>query len=120
MAQPKLLLLGETTLGLALIVVKLIFETISQLREKRLFIILAEQDSSQTFAIAHRVYVLENDQIASSGDGTELLSDPRIRSAYLELRGFTKTMRRLHFLQASECIEIARRRRCGGRSRVLA
>ncbi len=85
MAQPKLLLLDEPTLGLAPIAAQLIFATIARLRAKGLTIILAEQDVSQTLAIADRAYVLENGRIAFAGAGGELLDDPRVKAAYLGL-----------------------------------
>ena len=85
MARPKLLLLDEPTLGLAPIVVRLIFETIARLRETGLSIVLAEQDVGQTLAIADRAYVIENGRIAFDGKGSALLGDPRVKSAYLGL-----------------------------------
>jgi branched-chain amino acid transport system ATP-binding protein len=85
MAKPKLLLLDEPTLGLAPIMAKLIFETIRRLSAGGLTIVLAEQDVGQTLAIADRAYVLENGRIALSGEGTALLDDPRVKSAYLGL-----------------------------------
>lgn len=85
MARPKLLLLDEPTLGLAPIMVKLIFETILRLSESGLTIVLAEQDVGQTLAIADQAYVLENGRVALSGEGKTLLHDPRVKSAYLGL-----------------------------------
>jgi branched-chain amino acid transport system ATP-binding protein len=85
MARPKLLLLDEPTLGLAPIVVRLIFETIARLRETGLTIVLAEQDVGQTLAIADRAYVIENGRIAFDGRGTALLGDPRVKASYLGL-----------------------------------
>jgi branched-chain amino acid transport system ATP-binding protein len=83
MAQPKLLLLDEPTLGLAPIVAQLIFETIQRLRAEGLTIVLAEQDVGQTLAIADRAHVIENGHIVLSGEGRDLLRDSRVRSAYL-------------------------------------
>ena len=85
MAKPKLLLLDEPTLGLAPIMAKLIFDTILRLSESGLTIVLAEQDVGQTLTIADRAYVVENGRIALSGEGTALLNDPRVKSAYLGL-----------------------------------
>ena len=85
MARPKLLLLDEPTLGLAPIVAKLIFATIRRLSESGLTIVLAEQDVGQTLSVAHQAYVIENGRVALSGEGTALLDDPRVKSAYLGL-----------------------------------
>jgi branched-chain amino acid transport system ATP-binding protein len=85
MAQPRLLLLDEPTLGLAPIVTNLIFETIAQLRAKGLTIILAEQNVGQTLAVADRAFVLENGRVTFADKGTTLLGDPRVKSAYLGL-----------------------------------
>jgi branched-chain amino acid transport system ATP-binding protein len=85
MARPQLLLLDEPTLGLAPAAAKKIFETIEQLRDAGLAIVIAEQDVSQTLAIAGRTYVLENGRVALTGEGGTLLDDPRIKSAYLGL-----------------------------------
>ncbi len=85
MAGPDLLLLDEPTLGLAPIVAKSLFDTILQLREQGLTILLAEQDVARTLRIAHRAYVLENGRIALAGTGADLLRDPKVREAYLGL-----------------------------------
>lgn len=85
MARPQTLLLDEPSLGLAPIMVKLIFDTILRLRDEGLTIVLAEQDVGQTLAIADRAYVIENGRVAFDGEGPALLRDPRVRSVYLGL-----------------------------------
>ncbi len=85
MARPTMLLLDEPTLGLAPIMVTLIFETLAKLRAAGLTILLAEQDVRQTLAIADRAYVIENGRTALEGRGRDLLEDPRIKAAYLGL-----------------------------------
>ena len=85
MAQPRLLLLDEPTLGLAPIMANLIFETVERLCNSGLTILLAEQDVGRTLAVAYRGYVLENGRIAFEGKGADLLGDPRVKSAYLGL-----------------------------------
>ena len=85
MARPTLLLLDEPTLGLAPIMVQLIFETLMRLRADGLTIVLAEQDIRQTLAMADHAYVLENGRNVLDGPGGGLLEDPRIKAAYLGL-----------------------------------
>jgi branched-chain amino acid transport system ATP-binding protein len=83
MAEPKLLLLDEPTLGLAPIVANFIFESIAALRAGGLTIVIAEQDVARTLELADHAYVIENGVIALEGPGASLLQDPRVRSAYL-------------------------------------
>jgi len=83
MARPQLLLLDEPTLGLAPVISIMIFEVIKSLKAAGLTILLAEQDVRRTLQIADRGYVLENGRLAMSGSGAELLTDPRIGTAYL-------------------------------------
>jgi len=85
MSQPKLLLLDEPTLGLAPIMAGHVFETIQALNQNGLTILLAEQDTRSTLAIADTAHVIENGRIAMSGTGAQIASDPGIRQAYLGL-----------------------------------
>jgi len=83
MSKPKLLLLDEPSLGLAPIIIQQIFEIIEQLREDGVTVFLVEQNANQALKLADRGYVLENGHIVMQGSGAELLSDPRVRDAYL-------------------------------------
>jgi branched-chain amino acid transport system ATP-binding protein len=85
MAEPRLLLLDEPTLGLAPLIAQSIFTAIEQLRAEGLTILLAEQDARRTLAIADYGYVLESGTQVMEGSGVELLADPKINSAYLGL-----------------------------------
>lgn len=85
MAQPKLMLLDEPTLGLAPIMAKQIFELIRSLTGAGLTLLLAEQDVRQTLALADYAYVLENGRIAAQGDAASIGADSRIKQAYLGL-----------------------------------
>ena len=85
MADPKLLLLDEPSMGLAPRLVAEIFETIGTLREAAMTILLVDQNARAALAIADRAYVLEVGSIALSGKGTELLDDPAVQQAYLGL-----------------------------------
>lgn len=83
MARPTLLLLDEPSLGLAPLVVKLMFETVQTLNQRGMTIILVEQNVYQTLQIASYVYVLQSGKLALQGPGTDLLSNPDFQKAYL-------------------------------------
>ena len=85
MSKPKLLMLDEPSLGLAPILVEGIFEVVKQIAQEGVTVLIVEQNAVQTLQLADRGYVLENGQIALSGSGQELLSDKRVREAYLGL-----------------------------------
>jgi len=85
MSRPKLLLLDEPSLGLAPLVVKLIFDAIRDLnRTEGLSVFLVEQNAFHALKLAHRGYVMVNGVITMSGSGKELLERPEVRAAYLE------------------------------------
>jgi branched-chain amino acid transport system ATP-binding protein len=83
MARPRILLLDEPTLGLAPIVADLIFETINQLRDKGLTLLIVEQNVTRTLEVADQAFVLENGIGILQGKAAELMHDPRIRESYL-------------------------------------
>jgi branched-chain amino acid transport system ATP-binding protein len=88
MSRPRLLLLDEPSLGLAPLVVRLIFGAIRDLnREFGLTVLLVEQNAYQALRLAHRGYVLVNGTITMAGSGADLLARPEIRAAYLEGAG---------------------------------
>jgi branched-chain amino acid transport system ATP-binding protein len=85
MSRPRLLLLDEPSLGLAPLIVKQIFRTISEINEKTgMTILLVEQNANQALRLAHRGYVLANGRIIMTGTGKELLANKEVRAAYLE------------------------------------
>jgi branched-chain amino acid transport system ATP-binding protein len=85
LAQPKLLLLDEPSLGLAPLVVAQIFAVIKQLNERGTSILLVEQNAKQALKVSHRAYVLETGEIMFSGTGQELLQNNEIQRSYLGL-----------------------------------
>ena len=85
MAQPRLLLLDEPSLGLAPVMVKLIFETLQAINTRGTTILLVEQNVPRALALAHRGYVLENGRIVLDGPRETLQQSPHIRQAYLGL-----------------------------------
>jgi branched-chain amino acid transport system ATP-binding protein len=83
MAEPKLLLLDEPSLGLAPILVQQIFEIIREIHEQGTTVVLVEQNARQALRVASRAYVLETGAIALDGPAQALAQDPRVREAYL-------------------------------------
>jgi branched-chain amino acid transport system ATP-binding protein len=83
MARPKLLMLDEPSLGLAPILVKTIFATIGEIKERGVTILLVEQNARAALKVADRGYVLETGRVVLSGAAQELLQDERVRKAYL-------------------------------------
>ncbi|HYX65125.1 MAG TPA: ABC transporter ATP-binding protein [Burkholderiales bacterium] len=83
MAQPRLLLLDEPSMGLAPRLVAEIFACIERLRAADTAILLVEQNAVGALAIAARAYVLEAGRVTLSGTGAGLLADPAVRTAYL-------------------------------------
>jgi len=85
MAEPKLLILDEPSLGLSPLLVETMFGLIQKLNADGLAILLVEQNVVQSLAIAHRAYVLENGVVAMSGPAQDLAADPGLRRSYLGL-----------------------------------
>jgi len=83
MGRPKLLLLDEPSLGLAPILVDSIFETIHQINEQGITILLVEQNAQLALQYSNRGYVLETGEIALAGASEDLLTDEQVRKAYL-------------------------------------
>lgn len=83
MAQPKLLLLDEPSMGLAPILVDEIFEIIQKINKTGTTILLVEQNAFKALSISNRAYVLETGSITKDGDAKELAKDPAVKEAYL-------------------------------------
>ncbi len=83
MARPKLLLLDEPSLGLAPLIVKKIFDVISELNQQGVTVLLVEQNARAALKLAHRGYVLETGEITIQNSAEALLADERVQSAYL-------------------------------------
>ncbi|MGE5453702.1 MAG: ABC transporter ATP-binding protein [Methylocystaceae bacterium] len=83
MSKPQLLLLDEPSLGLAPLIVELIFNTISHFRERGMTILLVEQNAYQALALADRAYVLETGRVKLAGSSAELLDNEEVKKAYL-------------------------------------
>ena len=86
MARPRLLLLDEPSLGLAPLVVQLIFRIIRKINEEsRTTILLVEQNANMALQVAHRGYVMENGRITMEGSAESLLNNEDVKRAYLGL-----------------------------------
>ncbi len=83
MARPKLLLLDEPSMGLSPIMVDKIFEVINDIHRQGVTVLLVEQNASRALQLASRGYVMESGEVTMSGDAKALLSDPKVRAAYL-------------------------------------
>ena len=83
MARPKVLLLDEPSMGLSPIMVDKIFEVVADIHSKGTTVLLVEQNASRALGLANRGYVMDSGEITMSGDAKTLLSDPKVRAAYL-------------------------------------
>jgi branched-chain amino acid transport system ATP-binding protein len=83
MANPRLLLLDEPSLGLSPLLVKNIFQIISEINRQGVTILLVEQNVHQALRIAHRAYVLETGRVVLTGSGADLLDNDHVKKAFL-------------------------------------
>ena len=83
MSKPKLMMMDEPSMGLAPILVEQIFDIIRELKQAGTTILLVEQNAQMALSIADRAYVLETGRVVMEGTGAELLTNERVRSAYL-------------------------------------
>jgi branched-chain amino acid transport system ATP-binding protein len=83
MAEPKLIILDEPSLGLMPIVTQEVFKLIEAVNEGGISVLLVEQNLHQSLRIAHRGYVLEKGEVVLAGTGQELLSNDYVRRAFL-------------------------------------
>ena len=83
MAQPKVLLLDEPSMGLSPIMVDKIFEVVNDIHSRGTTVLLVEQNASRALQLASRGYVMDSGEVTMSGDAKQLLNDPRVRAAYL-------------------------------------
>ena len=83
MGKPELLLLDEPSMGLAPVLVELIFATIKTIREQGVTVLLVEQNALAALDVADRAYVLESGSIKMSGSAKELASNDEVTKAYL-------------------------------------
>ena len=83
MSRPKLMMMDEPSLGLAPLIVQLIFGIIREINKKGVTILLVEQNANMALKTADIAYVLETGNIVIKGTGAELLANERVKEAYL-------------------------------------
>ena len=83
MSRPKVLLMDEPSMGLSPIMVDKIFEVVREVHGQGVTILLVEQNASRALEIADRGYVMESGVISMSGKASDMLTDPKVRAAYL-------------------------------------
>lgn len=86
MSKPELLMLDETSLGLAPLIVKIIFETITQInRSSGIMVLVVEQNVRQALEAADRGYIIENGRIVGQGKAQDLMNSEEVKTAYLAI-----------------------------------
>ena len=83
MARPRVLLMDEPSMGLSPIMVDKIFEVVNDIHARGTTVLLVEQNASRALQLADRGYVMDSGEITMAGNARELLSDPKVRAAYL-------------------------------------
>jgi branched-chain amino acid transport system ATP-binding protein len=83
MTRPTVLLMDEPSMGLAPVLVELIFDTIEQINKQGVTVLLVEQNAHMALSIAHRGYVLQTGEIVLSDTAEKLKNDPTVQKAYL-------------------------------------
>ncbi|OPY92331.1 MAG: High-affinity branched-chain amino acid transport ATP-binding protein LivF [Syntrophaceae bacterium PtaU1.Bin231] len=83
MAEPKILLLDEPSLGLAPLLVKAIFRTLAEINKAGVTIVLVEQNAKAALRLANRGYILEVGNVVLEDSAAGLLENPEVRKAYL-------------------------------------
>jgi branched-chain amino acid transport system ATP-binding protein len=83
MSKPRLLLLDEPSMGLAPLMVQKVFETILTVAKEDVTILLVEQNAKLALEVSDRGYVMESGEVTLAGKASDLLHDPKVRSAYL-------------------------------------
>jgi branched-chain amino acid transport system ATP-binding protein len=83
MAHPRILLLDEPSMGLAPVLVELIFETLQQINKEGVTLLLVEQNALMALAIADRAYVLQTGEVVLSDTAENLRKNPTVQKAYL-------------------------------------
>lgn len=83
MANPRLLLLDEPSLGLSPIFTDTVFRTIEQIGKSGVTVLLVEQNVFRSLSISDKAYVIENGSVVLNGSGSELLENPEVKRAFL-------------------------------------
>lgn len=83
MAEPKLLILDEPSIGLSPVMTQTVFEIIEKIRKDGVSVLISEQNAEEVLALADRAYVMQQGTIVLSGKASDIKNDDKIRQAYL-------------------------------------
>jgi len=83
MGKPKMLMLDEPSMGLAPLIIQELFQIIVEINKSGTPILLVEQNAKLALEVSHRAYILDRGKINLSGESKDLISDPRVKEAYL-------------------------------------
>ncbi|MDR3669330.1 MAG: ABC transporter ATP-binding protein [Holophaga sp.] len=86
MGRPRILMLDEPSLGLAPLIIQVVFKTIQEVRSQGMTIFMTEQNANKALAISDYAYVIETGRSVLSGPGQDLLRDPMVKRAYLGIK----------------------------------
>ena len=93
MSNASMLMLDEPSMGLSPLLVQEIFDIIQDIHKEGMTILLVEQNAQMALSVADRAYVLETGRVVMDGTGAELLTNERVRSAYLGRLNYKKVKR---------------------------
>ena len=91
MSNASMLMLDEPSMGLSPLLVQEIFDIIRDIHKEGMTILLVEQNAQMALSVADRAYVLETGRVVMAGTGAELLTNERVRNAYLGPPGGTRS-----------------------------
>ncbi len=83
LGNPKLLLLDEPSMGLSPLLTQQVFEVLGELKKEGITMLLVEQNAYDALEISDRTYILETGAIAMEGESSQLIEDPKVKTAYL-------------------------------------
>lgn len=83
LGNPKLLLLDEPSMGLSPLLTQQVFEVLGELKKEGITMLLVEQNAYDALEISDRTYILETGTIAMEGESSQLIEDPKVKTAYL-------------------------------------
>ena len=83
LSNPKMLLLDEPSMGLSPLMTQLVFDALRSLKAEGMTLLLVEQNAYEALDISDRAYIMETGNVIMEGRSSELISDPRVRDAYL-------------------------------------
>ena len=83
MAEPKLLILDEPSIGLSPVMTQTVFRIVEQIRKDGVAVLISEQNAEEVLSMADRAYVMQQGSIVLSGNACDIKNDDKVRQAYL-------------------------------------